>query len=595
MKFNVQKGSYLKDIQYSESFEQLWKEEAEVRTRIPNRLFCVTFLICNPLSSIAFFLSGDPFFYTLLPTHLLSGAVILGYFFLHSRKVISGQQMSFYTFATLICFYAFLLSRPHLSYVQSCLNLTLAVIFAALVLRWPLRYALVVSALGLVLYPLAIHFVSDTTLISFFEQGGVFVMAGHFLFPFVVKLSYNEGKRNFYFRYTLQQQNEALERQKTIAEQATRAKTDFLSMMSHEIRTPLNGIVGMVHLMMQEEENRDKPNDLLKTLKFSADHLMAVVNDVLDFNKINSNHVVLDPQPFNPFDFFDILKKTFDPKADEKGISLVFAIDPSLPPQLIGDRLRLSQVITNLVHNAIKFTARGSVALHVREVARTPGAITLNFEVADTGIGIPKSEQAGIFGIFTQVRVRTHSDSITGTGLGLAISKELIRLFNSEIHLESEEGKGSKFSFRLSLPYSTEPIAGRQPLQEIAPETIPDVRILVADDNKTNLVVATQLLKRKNIPYDTAANGQEAYDLFKQNRYDLVLMDLRMPVMDGFESTTLIRQLDPAVPIIALTASAFENEKERAMASGFSGYFIKPFIPQDFYAYIFPFLGITLK
>lgn len=585
----------MKDIHYSESFEQLWQEEVEIKTRVQNRLFCITFLVCNPLSSIAFYLSGDPFFYTLLTAHMLSGAIILGYIFLNYRKMISGQQMSYYTFLTLIFFYAFLLSKPHLSYVQSCLNLTLAIIFAGLVLRWPLRYALVVSGLGMLLYPASIYFLSNTSLSDFFEQGAVFVMAAHFVFPFVVKLNYNKDKREFYFRYTLQAQNDALELQKTIAEQATRAKTDFLSMMSHEIRTPLNGIVGMVHLMMQEEEHSEKPNDLLKTLKFSADHLMAVVNDVLDFNKINSNHVVLDPQPFNPFSFFDILKKTFDPKANEKGIALVFSIDPRLPAQLIADRLRLSQVITNLVHNAIKFTAKGSVVLDVKEVTRTPEAITLDFSVTDTGIGIPKAEQAGIFEIFTQVRTRTHSDSVTGTGLGLAISRELMRLFHSEIHLESEEGKGSRFSFRLSMPYSEQNIVASQPLPANIDENIPAVRVLVADDNKTNLVLATQLLKRRNILHDTASNGQEAYEMFTTNRYDLVLMDLRMPVMDGFESTALIRELDPKVPIIALTASAFENEKERAMASGFSGYFIKPFIPQDFYDYIFPFLGIAVK
>ncbi len=420
-------------------------------------------------------------------------------------------------------------------------------------------------------------------------------MAAHVLFPFIVKMNYNKDKREFYFRYTLQQQNDALERQKTIAEQATKAKTDFLSMMSHEIRTPLNGIVGMVHLMMQEEEHSEKPNDLLKTLKFSADHLMAVVNDVLDFNKINSNHVVLDPQPFNPFEFFDILKKTFDPKANEKGIALAFSIDTGLPAQLVADRLRLSQVLTNLIHNAIKFTANGSVTLDVREVARTPEATALDFVVADTGIGIPKSEQAGIFEIFTQVRTRTHSDSVSGTGLGLAISRELMRLFGTEIHLESEENKGSRFSFRLSLPYSEQPLAPRRPVTPVVAEEIPEVRVLVADDNKTNLVLATQLLKRRNILHDTASNGREAYEMFSRNRYDLVLMDLRMPVMDGFESTALIRELNPHVPIIALTASAFENEKERAMANGFSGYFIKPFIPQDFYDYIFPFLGIAVK
>lgn len=583
----------MKNIYYSESFERLWQEESETKARVPNLLFCFTVLVCNPVSSVAFYLSGDPFFYTLLRTHLFSGAIIGGYIFLNHRKMISGHQMSFFTFITLIFFYAYLLSRPHLSYVQSCLNLTLAIIFAGLVLRWPLRYALVVSALSLTLYPLAVFWISESTMLQFFEDGGIFVLVGHFVFPFIVKLNYNKDKRDFYFRYALQEQNEALEQQKAIAEQATRAKTDFLSMMSHEIRTPLNGIVGMVHLMMQEEGDKEKPNELLETLKFSADHLMAVVNDILDFNKINSNYVVLDPKPFDPFSFFDALRKTFEPRAHEKGIALVFMVDPGLPPQLLADRVRLNQVITNLVHNAIKFTDKGSVRFHVTETDRTDALITLQFEVIDTGIGIPKSDQEGIFEIFTQVKSTSHSGNAGGTGLGLAISKELLRLFRSEIVLRSEEGKGSVFSFEIILPYAAEAPREVMAVHDVSPELFPEVRVLVADDNKVNLVLATQLLKRKHILFDTAANGQEAYDLFRQNRYDLVLMDLRMPVMDGFESTTLIRESDARVPVIALTASAFENEKERALASGFSGYLIKPFVPEDFYNYIFPFLGIA--
>ena len=175
----------------------------------------------------------------------------------------------------------------------------------------------------------------------------------------------------------------------------------------------------------------------------------------------------------------------------------------------------------------------------------------------------------------------------------MAISKELLRLFRSEIVLRSDEGKGSAFSFQIILPYAAEPPRQVVPVNDASPELFPNVRVLVADDNKVNLVLATQLLKRKHILFDTAANGQEAYDLFRQNRYDLVLMDLRMPVMDGFESTALIRESDAHVPVIALTASAFENEKERALASGFSGYLIKPFVPEEFYNYIFPFLGTT--
>jgi signal transduction histidine kinase/CheY-like chemotaxis protein len=580
----------LKNVLYTEAFEKLWLEEAETKSRLPNRLFCFTFLICNPASSIPFYLAGDPFFNILFRTHLISGGFIIALLILNFRKMITGQQMSFYTYAILIFFYAYLLSLPHVSYVQSCLNLTLAVIFAGLVLRWPLRYALVISGLSLTLFPVSIHFFSDITLSTFFIQGAMFLTIANLLFPFVVRMSYQKDKREFYFRYTLQEQNEELEKQKIIAENVTKAKSNFLSMMSHEIRTPLNGIVGIVHLMMQEESEKKAKNELLSTLKFSADHLMAVVNEVLDFNKINSNHVVLDPVPFDPGLLFENLRRTFIPKADEKGIDLIFDIDPNLPSQLTADTVRLNQVITNLIHNAIKFTAAGSVRFVVRVADKSDADVRLSFEIIDTGIGIPATEQNLIFEIFTQAKPSGQREN-AGTGLGLAITKELLRLFGSEIALQSEIGKGSVFSFQLKMPYQDKiEQVMIVPEKEIDPTAFPQVKVLVADDNKTNLLLATLLLQRRNILYDTASNGQEAFEMFQKNNYGLILMDLRMPVLDGFESTALIRQVNQQIPIVALTASAFEDERERALANGFTGYLIKPFIPEDFYNYIFPFL-----
>ncbi|NIJ53137.1 response regulator [Dyadobacter arcticus] len=581
----------MKNIYYSDSFEKIWLEEAELKSRTSNRLFCIAFLICNPASSVAFYLAKDPFFDTLWQTHLISGTLILIYLFLNYKKIITGQQLSFITYVTLICFYAFLLSRPHLSYVQSCLNLTLAVIFAGLILRWPVRYSIICSALSILFFSLSILFVAEITLSIFFQDGGLFVLIANLLFPFINYLGYSKDKREFFYRYTLQEQNEALEMQKTIAENATRAKSNFLSMMSHEIRTSLNGIVGMVHLMLQEESNQKKPNELLDTLKFSADHLMDVVNGVLDFNKINSNHVVLDPQPFDTVLFFEILRKSFVPKATEKEIGLIFEIDPRLPAQLIADKVRLNQILNNLIHNAVKFTQVGLVKFVVSELGRDEKKINIIFQVIDTGIGIPKGEQEVVFDFFTQVKPKVQKEN-TGTGLGLAISKELLRIFESRLELQSEEGEGSVFSFKLSLPYSDQIKKAPEEEDKMVQTTeFPDRRVLVADDNKTNLVLVTQLLKRKNISFDIANNGSEAFELFKHGTYHLILMDLLMPVMDGFESTLLIRQIDKQIPIIALTASAFENEKERALANGFTGYLTKPFIPADFYNYILPFLN----
>ncbi|MCE7064208.1 response regulator [Dyadobacter sp. CY326] len=582
----------MKNIEYTEPFERLWESEVEAEGTFNNKLFCITFLICNPASCIGFYLSGDPFFFTLLVTHFISSSIILVLLVLNHNKLISGQRMSFYTQLLLIGFYAYLLSQPHMSYAQSCLNLTLGVIFAGLILRWPVRYALICSALSITLYPLAIYTGATTSLKTFFEDGGIFLLMAHVLFPLVMKLSMAKDKREYYYRYNLEQKNEDLERQKTIAEKAMRAKSDFLSIMSHEIRTPLNGIVGIVHIMTEDGGKGENQQELLQTLKFSSDHLMGVVNDVLDFNKINSNHVQLDPVPFDPTLLFENLRKTFVPRADEKGLALIFDIDNKLPARITGDMIRLNQILTNLIHNAIKFTAKGHVKLVVREKGRSNEKVQLHFAVEDTGIGIATEEQQGVFEIFTQVKPKVQQEN-TGTGLGLAISKELLRLFGSEMNLKSEAGKGAEFSFDISLAYSEDAVV-LQPAetQIVTAVAYPQTKVLVADDNKTNLTVATMLLKRRDILFETASNGQEAYEKFADGGFNLVLMDLRMPVLNGFEATALIRQVDKKIPIIALTASAFEDEKERAMSSGFTGYLTKPFIPEDFYNYIFPFLGV---
>ncbi|MCF0052286.1 ATP-binding protein [Dyadobacter sp. LJ53] len=584
----------MKNIAYAGSFERLWLSEAEAENKLYNKLFCITFLLCNPAASIGFYLAGDPLFLTIIYTHCISGSLIAVLLLLHYKKVITGQQMSFLAQLMMIGFYAYLLAQPHRSYAQSCLNLTLGVIFTGLILRWPVRYALVSSLLSMILYPSAIYFFGEPSAFKmFFTEGGVFLLLAQFLFPFVMKVSVGKDKREFYYRYNLQEQNIELEKQKTIAENATKAKSDFLSIMSHEIRTPLNGIVGIVHIMMDEDQNQKNRNELLTTLKFSSDHLMAVVNDVLDFSKINSDHIQLDEFAFDPGLLFENLRKTFVPRAGEKKLDLIFDIDERLPSHIVSDSVRLNQIITNLIHNAVKFTETGYVMFAVREVARDEKTVRLHFAVKDSGIGIPAEEQPTIFESFTQVRPQEEQEN-KGTGLGLAISKELLRLFKSDIHLESEPGKGSVFSFEIQFPYLEEKVAAKPAVREkiVTAIAYPQAKVLIADDNKINVTLATMLLKRKNILFEVAQNGKEAYELFLQGGFNLILMDLRMPVMDGFESTALIRKIDQRIPIIALTASALESEKDRVHASGFTGYLAKPFIPEDFYAYIFPFLGV---
>lgn len=571
-------------LEYSSQFNEIWETEHEIKTLWGNRIFCFAHLIGYPITSALYYFNHNPAFLTILKFQLMASLVIAGFLFLHFYKKVPAQLIAFYTFITIIVFHALILALiPHKSYDRASFNMTLALIFITFILCWPPKESIICTLLVFVLFPSALYYLNPGALIQFINEGGFFLFLGQFLFPFVMNVKYSNDKRAFYYRFSLREKNGLLEEQIRIAERATKAKTDFLSMMSHEIRTPLNGIVGIVHLLLKEDLRNDFQREMVQTLQFSSDHLMTVVNDIMDFNKINSNYVKLEARAFDPSLFFQNLRKTFIPKANEKRLDLIFDITASLPPQLLGDEGRLNQVITNLIHNAIKFTESGEVRFSVREVDRHDDMIRLSFHIKDTGIGIPEDKQAVIFELFTQAH--TSGDRrYGGSGLGLAISKEILRLFGSEIQLVSVPEEGSDFSFEINFKYAMENLPENKPGKDLTISLYPDAKVLVVDDNYTNLLLATTLLKRKSIYCETAENGKEAYEKFKKHsNFDLILMDLKMPVMDGFEATKLIRSEGSPVPIVALTASTFEDEKERALSNGFTGYLTKPFLPVDFY------------
>ncbi|WP_162242713.1 response regulator [Dyadobacter sp. Leaf189] len=581
----------MKSATYTGDFDILWKKEREIKARWGNLIFCIAFLLGYPATSLLYLLRNNPAFAEILTVELVFSFVSLVLLFLHLSGRISSQRSSFLTYLALIPIHAYILATvPHDYYGRATFNMTLALIFTFFMVRWPVWKAVVATALILISFPIALYARHPEFFFQFLREGGLFFFMGQLLFPFIMLLNEKRDKREFFYRYTLATQNEKLEKQKQIAENATIAKSEFLSTMSHEIRTPLNGIVGIVHLLQENKSRDGQEQELIETLKFSAAHLMAVVNDILDFNKINSNHVKLHSESFDPELLFKNLYNTFVPKAREKNLELLFNIPESLP-QLTGDQTRLSQVITNLVHNAIKFTDRGFVSFSVAEVSRTDSIITLAFKVSDSGIGISESQQSNVFQIFTQVKSLVKRQD-SGTGLGLAISRELVRLFGGEIKLESRLGSGSSFSFQIELPYSVKK-APQVPVEKLPTAHFNlNSRILLVDDNATNLMLATRLLERKKIPFDLAANGKQAVDLYLEKGHELIFMDLRMPVMDGFEATKQIRTLNPDVPIVALTASAFEDERERALSSGFSDYLVKPFLPPDFYKIIALHIGV---
>ncbi|TDE14874.1 response regulator [Dyadobacter psychrotolerans] len=566
----------------------LWKEEFERKSVMGNRIFCFTFLICYPLTSVLYYLNGNPDYQSILMVQLACSSTVGLVVLLHFRGFINGQNASFLSRLLLILFHSFVLARfTTLYFFDLNFNLTLQLIFTLWVLRWKLSYAIISSVATILCFSAALYISGPEVFVRFLREGGYFYFLGQSVFPLVMQMRYNKQYREFIYFHSLERQNKELEEQNRLAKQATQAKSDFLSMMSHEIRTPLNGIVGIVHLMLQEELRTDFQRELVGTLKFSSDHLMAVVNDVLDFNKINSNHVRLTVAPFDLSLLLKNLKKTFVARAQEKQLELIFESTPYLPLQLTGDQVRLNQIITNLIHNAIKFTEIGFVKLAVTELQRSEGKIKLHFEVSDSGIGIPSEDQPTIFEIFTQSDNQANRNN-RGTGLGLAITKELLRLFESDILLDSVPNKGSKFSFTIQFPYADESLSLEKPVG--IKVSLPRARVLVVDDNAVNLLFATSLLKKVGMQYDTALNGAEAMEQYNAKHYDLLLMDLKMPVMNGFEATRLIRARSPQLPIIALTASAFTDEREKALAGGFSGYLAKPFLPDEFYDLIFTFL-----
>ncbi|GAB3272026.1 hypothetical protein GCM10027347_43460 [Larkinella harenae] len=368
---------------------------------------------------------------------------------------------------------------------------------------------------------------------------------------------------------------------KETAEKATLAKSDFLSMMSHEIRTPLNGIVGMTYLMSQE----DVPPSLaehLKTLQFSIEHLHALINDILDFSKIEAGKVELEENNFDFKHLVSNIKRAHQFKAEESGTRIKLMVDDDIPDVLMGDSLRIGQVLSNLVSNAIKFTKQGTVTIELSLLKKDDEIASIYVSVQDTGIGIAAEKQQAIFEMFTQANSAT-TRQFGGTGLGLVISKRLLELYGSKIEVESQEGKGARFYFTLDLRLGSIIKQTYTMTDTINDQTLKGVKILLVEDYPVNVKVALKILHRWGVLVDVAENGQIGLDKFRSGSYDLVLMDLQMPVMDGYTSTQQIRETDTKTPVIALTASATYSNRDRAIDAGINDYVTKPFNPSDLF------------
>jgi PAS domain S-box-containing protein len=385
------------------------------------------------------------------------------------------------------------------------------------------------------------------------------------------------------------QVDEALRESKEKAESATRIKSEFIANMSHEIRTPMNSILGMAHLALYKETN-PKTRGYLEKIQLSGMHLLEIIDEILDFSKIDARKLKMETVDFDLGGILKNLNSLITVKATEKGLQLDFDIDPGIPNNLRGDPRRLSQVLINYASNAIKFTATGNIVVRAKKIEENENGTLVRFEVQDTGIGISGEDQAKLFQPFQQVDASITRD-YGGTGLGLAISKQLVEMMaEGKVGVDSIPGRGSTFWFTVRLGQGSKPHKLGNENETDIPfamlGVINGARILLAENNLFNQQVATEFLDNAGATVCVAQNGKEAIDLLLKEHFDCVLMDIQMPLLDGFEATRLIRD-NPALagtPVIAMTANASEEDRARCLAAGMDDYISKPFRPNALYA-----------
>lgn len=381
----------------------------------------------------------------------------------------------------------------------------------------------------------------------------------------------------------LKKNQKLLKKAKDDAEKAARVKDEFLSNMSHEIRTPLHSIIGIADLLLNKNPGEDQL-EKLKAMQFSSRNLLDLINDILDYSKIEAGQIEIKENEFNLHDLLESLLLSHMLKAEKNNNSLDLKLGESVPPIIKTDQLKLSQVLHNLVSNAVKFTSNGSIEVEVEKTGSEEKEIMLGFSVTDTGIGIPAEKLEKIFDKFTQV-----GDSFTfkqeGTGLGLSITRKLLDLMGSTIHIESEQGEGSRFYFTLKVePGKAKPGSQKYSIKKEDKEDLRDIEILVAEDVDINREIIVQFLQDWwDITPDIASNGKEAVEKVRQKDYDIVLMDLRMPELDGYQATKAIKQMPVRkdIPVIALTADTLNTIRQNPDSVYFSDFLIKPLEPAD--------------
>lgn len=382
---------------------------------------------------------------------------------------------------------------------------------------------------------------------------------------------------------------------KSIAESSMKVREVFLANMSHEIRTPMNAILGFTRLLYETNLTPEQKG-FIDAIHFSGDNLLVIINDILDLSKIQSGKLTIEKCEFNLNELFTGIVGVLRPKAQEKGLRFITRIDQNIPSVIKGDPVRLNQILTNLITNAIKFTSKGSVSLEISSATAVGPDVLLAFQITDTGIGISQEKLSSIFETFVQASSDT-TRKYGGTGLGLAIVKSLVELQDGKISVESNPGVGSSFTVHLPYGKVDHEVVHLSPQNFHHNDTYEQLRgiaVLIAEDNAVNQLLVKKVLEKPGCHIDIASNGLEAVTYIKSKKYDIVLMDIQMPEMDGYEATAYIRNQLPEpfcrIPIIAMTAHAFGSDITKCISAGMNDYISKPFRAEDLFSKIIKYL-----
>jgi len=572
-----------RDILYSGIEGETSKEQ--IKTIIRLNQFVVLALLVNFFSVLTYFFNS--LYISALINITSAYFFLLAYYFNSKKKLEIGLIISVINlnlYLVVVSYIEGLKAGTYLFYFPYFLVLTFVVSIGKHFKGWIVVYSITVISAMLCFYlspetNTAVQVISEVMYKKLYSSNLLIGMALTLTFSYaILRTNKNNEEAILKENANLRKAEMELLKAKKKAEVAANTKSRFLSNMSHELRTPLNGIIGVSNLLSQESYMPHQKQSL-DILRYSSEHMMTLINDILDYHKIEAGKLELEMRPVNIMKFMNRIINQFSGQIQLKGLQFNTAIDIHLDNEMFTDDTRLNQILNNLLSNAIKFTETGSISLTAKQLHSTSERATVQFVVKDTGIGIPELKHREIFRSFTQADIDT-TRKYGGTGLGLTISKRLINMFNSELMLKSQEGRGSEFFFTVVLRINQENKLYIEEDHSRQLASLEGVRILIAEDNKVNMSIAKRFMNKWGIVVEEAVNGKEAVERFRNGSYDLMLIDLEMPEMDGPSALKEIRRFNKSVPAMAFTAAVYDNMENDLLKKGFVDYIRKPFRPE---------------